>query len=264
MKKIAALSILIASVLAGCQSKVEPTNELVSEQLLLATAWYQQSAEMRACYYQAYALAETALAQNLAAYKGTKPTAVVMDIDETVLDNSPLEAKLIADNVEYSRARWEEWRERGCARALPGVAKFIAFAQSKGVAVKLISNRQTDEVAATLQNLLEQGIKLDTTDLLFVAPGESSCKDSRREKVAANYEIILLIGDSLGDFSSEFDNRDSTLALGLVDSLQGLFGTRYIVLPNPMYGEWQGAIINHDFSQPHTQQRKLMLDRLEK
>ncbi|MCQ2376099.1 MAG: 5'-nucleotidase, lipoprotein e(P4) family [Salinivirgaceae bacterium] len=264
MKKTTTILCLIVSILVGCQSKPEPANELVAEQLLLATAWYQQSAEMRACYYQAYSLAEMALAQNLAAYKGTKPAAVVMDIDETVLDNSPFEAKLIADNAEYSRSRWEEWSQRGSARALPGVAKFIAFAQSKGVAVKLISNRQTDEIAKTLQNLREQGIKLDSTDLLFIAPGESSCKDSRREQVAANYEIILLIGDSLGDFTSEFDNRDTTLALGLVDSLQNLFGTRYIILPNPMYGEWQGAIINHDFSQPHAQQRKLILNRLQK
>ena len=85
-----ALSLAVASC---CQKKASPTAEPDMKHLLLATAWYQQSAEMRACYYQAYTMAKMALRENLQNHRGAKPAAVVLDIDETVLDNSPFEAK---------------------------------------------------------------------------------------------------------------------------------------------------------------------------
>lgn len=232
--------------------------------LLNATAWYQQSAEMRACYYQSYKLAQMALTENLQNYKGDKPTAVVLDIDETVLDNSPFEAKLIADGEAYSDSAWKAWSLRGEARALPGAPEFISFAKQKGVEVFFISNRKEDEFSTTLKNLELAGMPTDSANLLIRRQGKSSCKDERRELVSSKYEIILFVGDNLGDYTSLFDGRDGSLAMSLADSLQADFGTKFIILPNPMYGEWENAIYNYNFGASIGEKNQMMLDLLVK
>lgn len=230
----------------------------------MATAWYQQSAEMRACYYQSYRMAQTTLEANLQNYQGDKPAAVVLDIDETVLDNSPFEAKLIADKATYSDSAWMAWSERCEARALPGAPEFVSFAKSKGVEVFFISNRTSAERQTTLKNLADAGMPTDSANLLTRVPGKSSCKDERREQVASKYEVLLFIGDNLGDYKSLFDGRDGTLALNLADSMQADFGTKFIILPNPMYGEWENAIYGYDFKASAPEKKQMMLGLLRK
>lgn len=261
MKKTLIFGAFAAFILmsASCCRKTEPDNQ---NQLLLATAWYQQSAEMRACYYQAYHMAQLALDNNLNSYKGEKRPAVVLDIDETVLDNSPFEAGLIAANQSYSDSLWKVWTDRAEAAALPGAAEFISHARQKGVDVFFISNRRDEERATTLQNLAAAGMPTDSAYLLTIAPGESSCKDSRREKVSETHEILLFVGDNMGDYSSLFDRRNASLALGLADSLQNDFGTRFIVLPNPMYGEWENAIYRAKGAKSRNDKNKTILERL--
>ena len=100
---IIALSVVVSSC---CKKPASLSDQNDMKHLLLATAWFQQSAEMRACYYQSYTLAKMALKENQQNYKGTKPMAVVLDIDETVLDNSPFEAKLMGDRQNYSDSAW--------------------------------------------------------------------------------------------------------------------------------------------------------------
>ena len=257
-----ALSMLMASC---CQKQATPTAEPDMKHLLLATAWYQQSAEMRACYYQAYNLAKTALKENKQKYTGPKPTAVVLDIDETVLDNSPFVAKLMADRQTYSDSAWMAWSERADARALPGAVDFIGYAREIGVEVFFISNRIEEERERTLRNLAEAGMAVDSAHLLlYDLSKKTSCKDERRAAVMADYEIILFVGDNLSDYTSLFDRRDSSLALGLADSLRNEFGRKFIVLPNPMYGEWENAIYRHNYSLPMAEKNQMMLDLLGK
>lgn len=233
--------------------------------LLLATAWYQQSAEMRACYYQAYNLAKVTLKENLQNHKDGKPAAVVLDIDETVLDNSPFEAKLMGDRQNYSDSAWMAWSAREEARALPGAADFIAYARELGVEVFFISNRILEERDRTLRNLAVAGMAVDSAHLLlYDLSKKTSCKDERRNAVSTNYDIILFVGDNLGDYTSLFDRRDSSLALGLADSLRDDFGRKFIILPNPMYGEWENAIYEHNYSLPMSEKNQMMLDLLNK
>lgn len=265
--KIKTLSLVILSITfisCGKTNVSQPDTANQSDKLLLATAWYQQSAEMRACYYQSYRMAQMALESNLQNYKGEKPTAVILDIDETVLDNSPFEAKLIADRESYSDSTWKAWSNRGAALALPGAPEFISFAKQKGVEVFFISNRKHDEREKTLENLAKAGMPTDSANLLTRAQGKSSCKDERREQVASEYEILLFVGDNLGDYKSLFDNRDNGLAISLTDSLQNDFGTKFIILPNPMYGEWENAIYEYDYSATTDEKNKKILDLLVK
>ena len=259
-------TITISMAVTSCTQKANnATNDESMTHLLLATAWYQQSAEMRACYYQAYNLAKVTLKENKQNYKGPKPTAVVLDIDETVLDNSPFEAKLMADQQTYSDSAWMAWSAREEALALPGAADFISYARELGVEVFFISNRVEQERERTLKNLAEAGMAVDSAYLLlYDLSKKTSCKDERRDVVSANYEIILFVGDNLGDYTSLFDHRDSSLALQLADSLRNDFGRKFIVLPNPMYGEWENAIYEHKYSLPMSEKNRMMLDLLRK
>ena len=259
---IVALSVIAAS----CSPKSDnaASGEPMTH-LLLATAWYQQSAEMRACYYQSYNLAKMALKENLQNYKGAKPAAVVLDIDETVLDNSPFEAKLMADRQNYSDSAWMAWSARCEAQALPGAADFIAYARELGVEVFFISNRILEERDRTLKNLAAAGMAVDSAHLLlYDLSKKTSCKDERRSLVSDSHDIILFIGDNLGDYTSLFDRRDSRLALQIADSLKNDFGRKFIILPNPMYGEWENAIYDHNYTLPMSEKNEMMLKLLRK
>ena len=257
--------ISLSAVVLSCCQKPTPQAENDMKHLLLATGWFQQSAEMRACYYQSYMLAKMALKENLENYKGTKPTAVVLDIDETVLDNSPFEAKLMGDRQNYSDSAWMAWSAREEAQPLPGAADFIAYARELGVEVFFISNRILEERERTLRNLASAGMAVDSAHLLlYDLSKKTSCKDERRSLVSESHEIILFIGDNLGDYTSLFDRRDSSLALHLADSLKDDFGRKFIILPNPMYGEWENAIYNHNHKLPMAEKNQMMLDLLRK
>lgn len=267
MKRLSVILGLVAGIVAtSCTPKTDnQTDGEPMTHLLLATAWFQQSAEMRACYYQSYMLAKMALKENLQNYKGAKPAAVVLDIDETVLDNSPFEAKLMADRQNYSDSAWMAWSAREEALALPGAAEFIAYARELGVDVFFISNRVLDERERTLKNLATAGMAVDSAHLLLYDLSKgTSCKDERRDLVSETHEIILFIGDNLGDYTSLFDRRDSSLALHLADSLYEDFGRKFIILPNPMYGEWENAIYGHNHKLPMTEKNRTMLELLRK
>jgi 5'-nucleotidase (lipoprotein e(P4) family) len=236
-----------------------------SDRLINATVWYQKSAEIRACYYQAYQLAEYKLTENLKLYNGRKPVAVVMDIDETILDNSPFEGKLIATGELYTKQNWKEWSDKAAAKALPGSVDFINFARSKGVAVILISNRKTDEKENTLLNLVNVGVSFDDTTQIFLrGKNVPSGKQSRRDQVSEKYEVILYIGDNLADYSSVFDERGNDLAIPDVDSMINELNQKFVILPNPMYGDWEGAIYHNDYTMPPATKRQLLIEALDK
>ena len=257
--------IALSAVASSCCKAPAGQPENNMKHLLLATAWFQQSAEMRACYYQSYTLAKMALKENQQNYKGTKPMAVVLDIDETVLDNSPFEAKLMGDRQNYSDSAWMEWSARCEAQALPGAAEFIAYARELGVEVFFISNRILEERERTLRNLASAGMAVDSAHLLLYDLSKgTSCKDERRDLVSETHEIILFIGDNMSDYTSLFDRRDSRLALHLADSLREDYGRKFIILPNPMYGEWENAIYGHNYKLPMAEKNRMMLDLLRK
>ncbi len=230
------------------------------DQLILATLWYQKSAEMRALYYQSFHNAERALAENLQmsgrtmAPEGSalaenparaglaKPPAVVLDIDETLLDNSPFQGWQVIENRVFNNLDWTRWVELAMARPLPGAVEFTRYADSLGVEVFYVSNRTVDEMAPTLKNLALYGFADADSSHMFLKETTSS-KVERRAMIEKDYEIILLVGDNLADLSGLYEKRGDDLGFGAVDADSRLFGTRYIVLPNPMYGNWLNEIM---------------------
>jgi len=230
------------------------------DHLILATLWYQKSAEMRALYYQCFRNAETALRENLTLQVGRmpaadspatkdtataedkKPAAVVLDIDETMLDNSPFQGWQVLEKKSFNNEDWYRWVELARAMPLPGAVQFTRFADSLGVEVFYVSNRTVQEMGPTIENMAEYGfVNPDSTHLLLKQT--TSSKVERRAQIEKNFDIILLVGDNLADLSETYEKRGPDYGFEAVDADRRLFGTKYIVLPNPMYGNWLNDLI---------------------
>ncbi|MEO5897443.1 MAG: 5'-nucleotidase, lipoprotein e(P4) family [Vicinamibacterales bacterium] len=225
---------------------------------LNAVAWVQTAVEYRASTEQAYRLATlqldaalkdpswtAAIEQNADASK--LPPAVVLDIDETVLDTSAFQARGVRDNSTYSEEAWQRWVAEAGASAVPGAKDFTQYAAQKGVAVFYISNRMAVIEAPTRTNLQALGFPLDARVDTVLSRGErpewaASGKGPRREFVAANYRILLLVGDDLGDFVV---NASGTVEERLARAAGNdhWWGRRWIMIPNPTYGSWERALI---------------------
>lgn len=206
-----------------------------------AVLWYQTAGEARALYYQAYNLARLRLDQMLDTLSSTVKPAVVVDIDETVLNNSPHQAKLIATGERFPEY-WKEWVELAEADPLPGSVSFLTYAASRGVAVFYVSNRDQNELVPTMENLKNKGFPQVEASHLLLKVKESG-KEPRRKRIEEQYQILLLCGDNLNDFTDLFERKPSEERNRVVDALQAEFGSRFIVLPNPMYGDWERAAL---------------------
>lgn len=227
------------------------------DHLMYATIWYQRSPEMKALYYQGYNLASMRLAE-FAKQKSAKPKAVVVDIDETMLDNSPFEAQEIIGNSGFTPESWKKWSDLAKAKALPGAVEFTHFCDSLGVEVIYISNRSVAEINATLKNLDSLGFSFARKENMIFKEDVSS-KKIRRDKISEKFEIVLLIGDNLNDLSEVFENRGLDWGSSVVEQNRKEFGNRFIVLPNPMYGDWEKNIFSSKESLNDIQKRAARL-----
>ena len=211
---------------------------------LNAVLWQQRSGEYRALCYQAFAIAKIKLTEKIALHrKDERPLAVITDIDETVLDNSPQQASDILHHRTYTEANWKDWTSRAEAGALPGAAAFFQYVDKMGIQCFYISNRRPEERTSTIKNLLAAGFpQADSVHVLL--KDTSSDKESRRLQIKQHFNIGLLLGDNLNDFDKMFYQQPSYTRCNLVRDNNDLFGDVFIILPNAMYGDWESAIWN--------------------
>lgn len=222
-------------------STVEPGTQ---EHLMMATLWQQNAGEYRALCYQAYNMAMLKLDYTLSVSRYAKPPCVVLDIDETVLDNSPYTAWQIETQNAYSDSTWMLWTAKAMADTVPGALGFTKFARSKGVEVFYLSNRKTAETMPTLKNLQKFGFPFaDEKHLLLKT--ETSNKEARRQQILETNAIVMLVGDDLNDFAEVFEKQSTLERNQLVDKQQSNWGTNYVIVPNPMYGSWYGALLDY-------------------
>jgi 5'-nucleotidase (lipoprotein e(P4) family) len=217
-----------------------------SDHLTMAVLYQQTAAEYRALCYQAFNLAKYQVDQNMKIMGLQRQRAVILDIDETVLDNSPHEAKCILNNTLYP-AYWEDWMNASSAKAIPGVLDFLKYVKSKNIEIYYITNRKEKYREQTLKNLKMLGFPNAENEYLMLRTAESS-KKARRDKVSETHQVIMLIGDNLNDFSEVFEKESVTDRFKATDELKSKFGQYFIVLPNAMYGEWEGALYDYDYS----------------
>ena len=240
----------------GKSTELKNTEKNYSDELLMSTIWFQRAAERRALSYQAFNLAKLSLDKKLSEIDSQAKPAIVVDIDETMLDNSPYEAKLINSNESYSSKSWKEWSKLAAASAIPGAVEFCNYAYNHGVSIFYISNRKADETNITINNMARLSFP-DLERSHFLLKTDSSSKKVRRAKVKEQYDILLLIGDNLADFSEVFEDRSDNFGFNTVDSFKNEFGDSFIMLPNPMYGDWVKAIYNGNNKLPEEEKEKL-------
>ncbi|HRZ41969.1 MAG TPA: 5'-nucleotidase, lipoprotein e(P4) family [Bacteroidales bacterium] len=222
-----------------------------NDHLTMAVLYHQQAPEYAALCYQTYNLATARMQQTVRKKGSAERLAVVMDLDETVLDNSPYEAKCITDNIRYP-AQWKEWCMLAKAEAIPGAVEFILQAQKLGVQVIYISNRKEEFREATKNNLQSLGIPVAKDEDLLLRIKENE-KESRRKEIAARYEVILLIGDNLNDFSDIFETARGEDRKNRIHDQKKSFGEKYIILPNAIYGDWEQALYTEPKMTPEQQ-----------
>jgi len=247
-------SILLSSCCKSPVHKQEKKNS--TEHLVMATLWFQRASECRALYYQAFNMAKFSLDHQLSANQSKKPKAVVVDIDETVLDNSPFEANSIRTGETFSAETWKRWTDMASAAPTPGSLEFLKYAESKGVETFYISNRSTEALDKTIENLQKLGFPFaDEKHVLLKTT--TSIKTERRNKVLKTHDILLLAGDNLGDFDEFLENRAGNFGFSKVDEIKAKFGQRFIMLPNPMYGSWEKEILKSDHKLSPTEKQNL-------
>lgn len=240
-----------------------------SDPNLHSTLWMQTSVEYVGAARQAYRLAglmlERALADSSwtaaleqaemgsAAYRELPP-AVVLDVDETVLDNTAYQARLIRDGAVYDSESWNAWVRERKATPVPGAVDFTQAAHAMGVQVFYVTNRDHTVEDATRDNLRLFGFPVaPDTDLILTKgerPAWDGSKTPRRRYLAERYRILLLVGDNLGDFAPGAESRRE--ARERVGRRYARFwGTRWIVIPNPQYGSWEAALYDFDYALPY-------------
>ncbi|MBT2116425.1 acid phosphatase [Dyella sp. LX-66] len=253
----------------------------VADDNLNAVAWSQNAIEHDLIYLQIYRDAQARLPAALkdkswdalskedraAPLKNQKP-AVVLDIDETVLDNSPYQARLIRSGGEFNEADWAAWCKEQKARALPGVVEFTQFAAKRGVAVIYISNRAKDLDEATLANLRSAGLPVSGPEAFlglgtFVQDCEQigTEKGCRRQLISKKYRVLMQFGDQIGDFVTVLANNAEGRNKAMAPYMNWV-GTRWFVLPNATYGSWEPALFNNDWTAPRNERHRLKVNAL--
>jgi 5'-nucleotidase (lipoprotein e(P4) family) len=233
-----------------------------------STLWVQTSTEYKAVTHQIYRTATNFLDEALADQNwtaaleqesdfSTLQPAIVLDVDETVLDNSPFQGQIILENSSYTKEKWDSWVAKASADAVPGSLKFIKAAKEKGIEIIYITNRECiprvdsrspcPQEQDTINNLEDIGFpKIDDKKLMLLKREKSewaSEKKSRREEVAKDYRILMLIGDDLGDFLQDV-KKDITPdeRFELFKQHNDKWGNKWFMLPNPVYGSWERVL----------------------
>ena len=206
--------------------------------------WHQTSAEYRALCYQAFNVAKTYLETLIPGREPNEKFAIITDLDETIIDNSYLEAKQIKEGKEYNNARWKEWVNMSAATDVPGAVEFLQWAASRNITIFYISNRSVSDVKATLANIKKLQLpNADEEHMLFLST--ESTKEPRRQIVAKDHKIVMLMGDNLNDFTNLFEKKNIGDRKAETDKVRGEWGKKFIVLPNAIYGEWENAFYDY-------------------
>jgi acid phosphatase len=259
----------------GTATPSAPHPDAAPHENLNAVVWMQTAVEYEATALQAYRLAQLQLEAALKDPAWTAaieqsgefaklPPAVVLDIDETVLDNSYFQARLVRDRAVYSEERWGEWVRESRATAIPGALEFTQSAAKNGVGVFYVSNRMAPLEEATRKNLAALGFPLnDRVDTILSRnerpEWQASAKGPRRQHVARDHRIVLLIGDDLGDFVvNATGTREERHARTAPNA--DWWGRRWIMLPNPTYGSWERAVIGSSSDPITAKQRALRFE----
>ena len=268
------LNALITTEMIYAKDSKKDVRDL-KEQNIMSVLYQQTAAERLAGSLQTFRSAKQALDNALADpswsalpgqdIQGKKP-AIIVDVDETVLDNTAYEARMILDGTKYPEG-WVSWGKEAAATEVPGAKDFLNYAASKDVTIFYITNRVVELKEATQNNLTKLGIPWDQTKKTILMRGENnwgSDKGSRRALVAQKYRVLLMAGDNLGDFVDAKDNNLSPQQRkAIVEEYADYWGEKWFMLQNIAYGDWEGALYDFDYSLSPDEVHNTRLESLE-
>ncbi len=242
MKLRSTLFLLLMPALSLTTYAAEPTS-CTPKSYEMALKYQQQSAEIMALQLQTYRLATERLAQKIAKASPASKPAVVLDLDETVLDNSALLVRDMQQCHDFTTwDTWGEWEKKGQPKLIPGAKAFLDFANQHRVSLYYVSDRSQDNKSYTLSTLKALGLPQVSEESVLLDTGS---KVQRRESIEKHHQIIMLLGDSLADFAGIFKNhKPSTEQRQLVQAQQKHFGDDWFILPNASYGSWSSASLD--------------------
>jgi len=252
---------LAAPWLAGACATGHPDERLHS------TLWVQTSAEYVVSTNQVYTMA---LEDLEAAYRdpqwdvavergnpnGDLSPAIIVDIDETVLDNSGHAARAIIAREGFVQDLWRAWVREAAAPAVPGAVEYLRRADAMGIAVFYVSNRFRDLEEPTRENLEAIGCPLrDDIDVVLLReerPGWGIAKSSRRAWIAQHFRVLQIVGDDLRDFVPVPEDSDDHARIEIALAHRERWGAGWYLLPNPIYGGWEEALMAGEYAEHMT------------
>jgi len=253
--------LLATLVVAGC------TSPQSSHESLNGALWVQTSVEYKVAAVQSFTAARSSTVKALndtswsAALEQTGeyqnlPPAVIVDVDETVLDNSPFQARLINKGIGFDLDLWEAWVNESTAIAIPGAKEFITFLKQKNVKVFYVTNRALENpTVKNIKQVLDPQVSAEDVLCKNEKTGWGSDKTSRRKEIAQNYRIILLVGDNYNDFHFPGEVGPEE-RIKKAKTFQDYWGSKWIIVSNPLYGDWEASLYNYDYSMSHENKLK--------
>jgi 5'-nucleotidase (lipoprotein e(P4) family) len=228
MLKSLLAGVLLASALGGCASVSHTQAAPPTPAVPLNVHWFRDSAEQKAIYIKTYRAATTA-ARSLS--QGLTPGSwgAILDIDETVLDNSEYEKSVLG---VFNAPLWDAWIDRRAATRLPGAKEFIDTVREElHGQIILITNRRQNQCVATENNLRTQAIAYDRILCNSTSDPDKNPRFRLVEKGTpgtAPVNVLIWVGDNIKDFPE----------LSQTSAAYREFGVHYFALPNPIYGSW--------------------------
>ena len=215
----------------------------LNNEALMSILWVQTSAEYRALCYQAYNTAMEQINKEVKKHKKKdKPLAIVLDIDDTILDTSIYDASFIGTSKRPTLENMKPWINSATASPMPGAVEFLKDVSKKGIEIFYVTNRRAPEhIEGTIKNLEKFDFPSADNEHIFLRT-DSGNKQERFDKIAESFKIIVYMGDNAGDFPLDTYGKLIKERKDIFDEHKKDFGTKFIVLPNPVYGSWESAI----------------------
>ena len=215
----------------------------------LEIKWVRDSEEYAALSRMVYRLGARAVTESARRVPRGRAWAVVLDVDETALDNSLYQLSRVAYRLAYDTASWNAFVRRGESGMVPGTSELVAAVRQLGGRVAWISNREESVRQATQANLAAQRLWADGDRLCLATPDPQYHKAARRAEVMAGtgacgwagqpVDVVAYFGDNIQDFPRSGENDPDA-------GSDAAFGTRFFMLPNPLYGGWVTRVTRID------------------
>lgn len=228
----------------AAQEALKQKQQYQAETETMGLLWMRTSAEYRALAYQGYNVAMNAVKMAVTdPSHQRKPLAIVLDADETVVDNTKLMGESIVNgNGRFDAPWWRQAVHQGKSQAMPGAVDFLNEVHKQGVEIFYVSNRYAPvNLDVTIQNFKELGFPSVDKDHVLLFDKDSD-KQPRFDMIAKKYYVVLYMGDNAGDFPIATKGKTLAERNGIIDAHKEDFGTTFVVFPNPAYGSWVSAL----------------------